>query len=40
LVDLHSLLNRVTLSVLLEAELFPLSGPSCDVEAALGKEES
>ena len=39
-VDLHSLLNRVTLSVWLDDELAPLSRPSCDVEAALEKEES
>jgi len=39
-VDLHSLLNRVTLSVRLDDELAPLSWPSCDVEVALEKEES
>ena len=39
-VDLHSLLNRVTLSVWLDDELAPLSRPSCDVEVALEKEES
>ena len=38
-VDPHSLLNRVTLSVRLD-ELAPLPRPSCDVEAALEKEES
>ena len=40
-VDRHSLLNRVTFSVPLEAKVDPLSRHSCDVEAdVLGKEES
>ena len=39
-VDFHSLLNKVTLNFLLELEIEPFSGPSCDVEAVLGKDES
>ena len=39
-VDLHSLLNRVTLNFL-EEEVVPelLSWSSCDVEAVLGKDD-
>ena len=40
-VDLHSLLNRVTLNVLCEDKLgVPSSRPSCDVEAMLREEDS
>jgi len=39
--DFHSLLNKVTFNVLLEAEVgVSSSRPSCDVEATLPKAES
>ena len=38
-VDLHSLLNRVTLSFPKEVDTELLSWPSCDVEAVLGKDD-
>ena len=38
-VDLHSLLNRVTLSFLEEVDTELLSWPSCDVEAVLGRDD-
>ena len=37
-VDLHSLLNRVTLKVRAEVDPDLLSWSSCDVEAVLGKD--
>ena len=37
-VDLHSLLNRVTLNFLEDVDLELLSWSSCDVEAVLGKD--
>ena len=37
-VDLHSLLNRVTLNFLEEVDPELLSWSSCDVEAVLGKD--
>ena len=38
-VDLHSLLNRVTLNFLEEVDSELLSWSSCDVEAVLGKDD-
>ena len=38
-VDLHSLLNRVTLNFLEEVDPELFSWSSCDVEAVLGKDE-
>ena len=38
-VDLHSLLNRVTLNFLEEVDSALLSWSSCDVEAVLGKDD-
>ena len=38
-VDLHSLLNRVTLNFLEEVDPELLSWSSCDVEAVLGKDD-
>ena len=38
-VDLHSLLNRVTLNFLEEVHPGMLSWSSCDVEAVLGKDD-
>ena len=37
-VDLHSLLNRVTLNFLEDVDLELLSWSSCDVETVLGKD--
>ena len=39
-VDLHSLLNRVTLNLLKEVDPEMLSWSSCDVEAVLGKDDN
>ena len=39
-VDLHSLLNRVTLNFLEEVDSEFLSWSSCDVEAVLGKDDN
>ena len=39
-VDLHSLLNRVTLNFLEEVDLDMLSWSSCDVEAVLEKDDN
>ena len=39
LVDLHSLLKRVTLNFLEEVDPELLSWPSCDVEAVLGMDD-
>ena len=39
-VDLHSLLNRVTLNFLEEVDSELLSWTSCDVEAVLGKDDN
>ena len=39
-VDLHSLLNRVTLNFLEEEDSELLSWSSCDVEAVLGKDDN
>ena len=38
-VDLHSLLNRVTLGLLEEVDPEWLSWSSCDVKAVLGKDD-
>ena len=38
-VDLHSLLNRVTLNFLEEVDSELLSLSSCDVEAVTGKDD-
>ena len=38
-VDLHSLLNRVTLNFLEEVDSELLSWSSCDVEAVLGEDD-
>ena len=38
-VDLHSLLNRVTLNFPEEVDPELISRSSCDVEAVLGKDE-
>ena len=38
-VDLHSLLNRVTLNFLEEVDPESVSWSSCDVEAVLGKDD-
>ena len=39
-VDLHSLLNRVTLNFLEEVDSESLAWSSCDVEAVLGKDDN
>ena len=39
-VDLHSLLNRVTLNLLEEVDSEMLSWSSCDVEAVLGEDDN
>ena len=39
-VDLHSLLNRVTLNILEEVDSELLSWSFCDVEAVLGKDDN
>ena len=39
-VDLHSLLNRVTLNFLEEVDCELLAWSSCDEEAVLGKDDN
>ena len=39
-VDLHSLLNRVTLNILEEVDSELLAWASCDVEDVLGKDDN